>query len=274
MRHLFSAEGEAALVATMARRPLLAFDFDGTLAPIVARPDDARVPVAVELRLERLSRLLPLAIVSGRRVDDIRTRLSFTPQYIVGNHGAEDPWRPQEASASPLDGVRDRLAEDAESLRKAGVTVEDKRQSIALHYRLSRQRARALEAVNRVAGTLPPGLRAFGGKLVMNIVVEDAPDKAAAVASLVERSGAQAAIFLGDDLNDEPVFAYAPPDWLTVKVGRDDPASRAMYYLDSFSEVATLLERILSILSLVMATGGPGPAPDSPPAGRPPTDRR
>src|SRR6476620_2607546 len=39
MRHLFSAEGEAALVATMARRPLLAFDFDGTLAPIVPRPD-------------------------------------------------------------------------------------------------------------------------------------------------------------------------------------------------------------------------------------------
>jgi len=58
MRHLFSAEGEAALVATMARRPLLAFDFDGTLAPIVARPDDARVPAAVERHLERLGRAL------------------------------------------------------------------------------------------------------------------------------------------------------------------------------------------------------------------------
>jgi len=250
MRHLFASEGEAALIATIARRPLLAFDFDGTLAPIVARPDDARVPVAVELRLERLSRLLPLAIVSGRRVEDVRTRLSFTPQYIVGNHGAEDPWLPQESgSTSPLDGLRDRLAEDAESLRTAGVTVEDKRQSIALHYRLSRQRARALEVVTRFTETLPPGLRAFGGKLVMNIVVEGAPDKAAAVASLVERSGVRAAIFLGDDVNDEPVFARAEPDWLTVKVGRDDPSSRAMYYLDSFSEVATLLERILSLVT-------------------------
>jgi len=249
MRHLFSTEGEAALIATLARRPLLAFDFDGTLAPIVARPDDARVPVAVELRLQRLSRLLPLAIVSGRRVEDVRTRLSFTPQYIVGNHGAEDPWLPEEASTAPLDGLRDRLAEGAEALRKAGVTVEDKRQSIALHYRLSRQRARALEVVTRFTETLPPGLRAFGGKLVMNVVVDGAPDKAAAVASLVERSAVRAAIFLGDDVNDEPVFARAEPDWLTVKVGRDDPSSRAMYYLDSFSEVATLLERMLSLLT-------------------------
>jgi len=248
MRHLFSAEGEAALVATVARRPLLAFDFDGTLAPIVARPDDARVPAAVERHLERLGRALPLAIVSGRQVDDIRARLSFTPKYIVGNHGAEDPWLPETGATSPLDGLRDRLAADGESLRKAGITVEDKRQSIALHYRLSRRPARALRWVTDLAGALPAGLRAFGGKLVMNVVVEGAPDKAAAVASLVERSGAGAAIFLGDDVNDEPVFAHAAPDWLTVKVGRDGPASLAMYYLDDLGEVARFLERILSLV--------------------------
>jgi len=248
MRHLFSAEGEAALVATMARRPLLAFDFDGTLAPIVARPDDARVPVAVQHRLERLGRALPLAIVSGRRVDDVRARLAFTPRYIVGNHGAEDPWLPEADLVSLLDGMRDRLAAQAESLHAAGITVEDKLQSIALHYRLSGQPARALEMVSGLAGTLPPGLRAFGGKLVMNIVVEGAPDKAAAVARLVERCGAGAAIFLGDDVNDEPVFARASAEWLTVKVGRDDPTSLAMYYLDDLDEVARLLERILSLV--------------------------
>ncbi len=82
----------------------------------------------------------------------------------------------------------------------------------------------------------------------MNIVVEGAPDKAAAVARLVERSGAGAAIFLGDDVNDEPVFARATPEWLTVKVGRDDPASLAMYYLDDLDEVASLMERILSLV--------------------------
>ena len=268
MRHLFSSEGEAALIAAMGRRPLLAFDFDGTLAPIVARPDDVRVPAAVEQRLERLNRALPLAIVSGRRVDDIRSRMSFTPSYIIGNHGAEDPWLPVASAADLLDPMRERLQAEARALREAGVSVEDKRQSIALHYRLSRQPAQALALVSGLAADLPAGLRAFGGKLVMNIVAEGAPDKAAAVAALLARCGAPAAIFLGDDVNDEPVFERAEPDWLTVKVGSDHPASLAMYYLEDLGEVAILLERMLALI-----VSDPR-APGSPPAGQPPPDRR
>ena len=65
MKRLFTPEGETALADTMRRQPLLAFDFDGTLAPIVARPDDARVPPAVAHRLQRLASRLPVAIVSG-----------------------------------------------------------------------------------------------------------------------------------------------------------------------------------------------------------------
>lgn len=268
MRHLFSAEGEAALGVTMARRPLLAFDFDGTLAPIVARPDDARVPAVIEHRLERLGRMLPLAIISGRRVDDIRARLSFTPAYIVGNHGAEDPWLPAAGSAPLLDAMRDRLQAEARSLHEAGVTVEDKQQSIALHYRLSRRPERALEEVTRLTAALPAGLRAFGGKRVMNIVADGAPDKAAAVASLLQRSGASAAVFLGDDVNDEPVFERAERDWLTVKIGADDPSSRAMFYLGDVGEVASLLERMLALL--VSSPPGPGSLPEAPR----PSDRR
>ena len=81
----------------------------------------------------------------------------------------------------------------------------------------------------------------------MNFVAAGAPDKAESVARLVEHSGAKAALFLGDDVNDEPVFASAAPGWLTIKVGPDDPASRAMYYLDGPAEVEGLLERILSL---------------------------
>ena len=80
MRHLLSARGEAALAALMRRRPLLAFDFDGTLAPIVARPEDARVPAAVAARLAVLALRLPVAIVTGRAIGDVRHRLGFEPQ--------------------------------------------------------------------------------------------------------------------------------------------------------------------------------------------------
>ena len=58
---------------------------DGTLAPIVARPADARVPAAVAHRLQRLASRLPVAVVSGRRVQDVRPRLLFTPWPSVGN---------------------------------------------------------------------------------------------------------------------------------------------------------------------------------------------
>src|SRR5690242_16341081 len=90
MRHLFSTEGEQALEAVMRQRPLLAFDFDGTLAPIVARPDEAHVPLEVSHGLAELAQALPVAVITGRSVADVRPRLGFEPRYVVGNHGAED----------------------------------------------------------------------------------------------------------------------------------------------------------------------------------------
>lgn len=247
MRHLFSPEGDAALTATMARRPLLAFDFDGTLAPIVARPDDARIPQAVARCLDRLSGLLPLAIVTGRSVDDVRARLAFQPRFIIGNHGAEDPAGP-DAGSPVFDEVRVRLRQQAADLLAAGVTVEDKRYSIALHYRLARDRTQALEAITRLVDSLDPGVRILAGKMVVNLVSTRAPDKAEAVASLVERCGAGSAVFVGDDVNDEPVFARPEPTWLTIRVGRDVPGSQARYYLDGPGEVASMLDRMLVLL--------------------------
>jgi trehalose 6-phosphate phosphatase len=127
--------------------------------------------------------------------------------------------------------------------------VEDKRNSIALHYRLARDRNRALDVIRSLIERLEPGLKAFGGKLVLNVVAAEAPDKAHAVASLVQRSSASHALFVGDDVNDEPVFARAEPTWLTVRVGRDDPTSQAKFYLDSSAEVATMLDRMLKALN-------------------------
>ena len=82
MRHLFDEAGQAALQALMRSRPLLAFDFDGTLAPIVARPDDARVSQGIAGRLQRLAGLLPLAVVSGLLELDQLTDLLHTLESL------------------------------------------------------------------------------------------------------------------------------------------------------------------------------------------------
>jgi len=250
MKHLFSPPGEHALAAVMAMRPLLAFDFDGTLAPIVARPDDARVSAAIAQQLRQLSALCPVAIVTGRSVADVAQRLGFEPHYIVGNHGAEDPLDTAPPHRSPpLDALRARLAAAGPQLAAAGVSIEDKRFSLALHYRLARDRDAAQSAIDAMLANLDPALDTFGGKCVVNVVDRTAPDKGDAVVRLVERSGVQAAVFVGDDVNDESVFIRAPAHWLTVRIGRDDPRSRAAYFLDGHAEVALFLGMMLNALS-------------------------
>lgn len=247
MRHLFTKKGEAALTAVLRRRPLVAFDFDGTLAPIVARPDEARIPTAVAARLSRLVLQLPVAIVTGRAVADVRRRLGFKPHYIVGSHGAEEESDPigTAARASALIPLRDMLAMHGAALDAAGVLVENKSQSIALHYRLSRRREAAQALIHELLSKTPVPLHVFAGKMVVNVTAAGAPDKSHAVRALLARNGASCAVFAGDDVNDEPVFASAPPSWLTVRVGRDDQTSRAQFFLDNPNEIALMLEHML-----------------------------
>ncbi|MES2887652.1 MAG: trehalose-phosphatase [Pseudomonadota bacterium] len=260
MKHLFTPPGEQALAAVLSLQPLLAFDFDGTLAPIVARPDDAKVSAAVAQQLRQLAVLRPVAIVTGRMVADVRPRLGFEPHYIIGNHGAEDPENPlPPLSGVALDGLRQRILMQGQALQDAGVSVEDKGYSLALHYRLARDRELAQVSIQSVLEGIEgdPRLQTFGGKCVMNVVVAGAPDKGDAVLTLVQRTGVQAAVFIGDDLNDEAVFERAPVHWLTVRIGRDDPRSQAKFFLDSHAEVALFLGKMLGPLSAAAAQQPP-----------------
>ncbi len=257
MRHLFTPDGQAALADLLSRKPLLAFDFDGTLAPIVPRPDDARLSFAVADRLRALAEKLPVAIVTGRTNEDVQGRLHFYPHYVVGNHGAEDELDLEGARLRTLalDALRAVLQVRQTDLVTAGVIVEDKLQSIALHYRLSRRRDDAQGLIHDVLAAFGNTLHVFAGKMVVNVVARGAPDKAVAVRRLLTRSACTCALFAGDDVNDEPVFEAAEPDWLTVRVGRDYPTSKARYFLDGPHEVAMLLEHLLVHLGVVRTTG-------------------
>lgn len=248
MRHLFTSEGEEALQAVMRLHPVLAFDFDGTLAPIVAQPQEARVPEAVSEGLAQLAQWLPVAVITGRSVADVRPRLGFSARYVIGNHGAEDPdVGPPSVASQALDALRHRIATQAQRLADAGVTVEDKLYSLALHYRRSPDAGHALLAIEELLQGIEPALHRFGGKAVVNVMAAGLPDKGDALAELVRRTGAGAAVFVGDDVNDEAVFMRAEPHWLTVKIGRDDPLSRAMFFLDSDTELAVVLQRMLAL---------------------------
>ena len=248
MKHLFSPEGQRALAAVLQRSPLLAFDFDGTLAPIVARAQDAHVSTAVAQRLQQLRQWRPVAIVTGRSVADARERLGFSPDYLIGSHGAEGPdAQAAQRCMQALEPARALLRDRAALCTRTGISIEDKGCSIALHYRLAYDRTQAQQALTLLLQQLGPDLRSFGGKCVLNLVSADAPDKGQAVLDLVQASGSGAALFVGDDVNDEPVFRIAAATWLTLRVGRDDPSSYARFFLDAHAEVATFLQMLLDL---------------------------
>lgn len=245
MRHLFSPEGELAISQLMRRRTLLAFDFDGTLAPIVANPDDARVPSSMAQQLDALSKQRPIAVITGRRLADARIRLGFEPAYSVGNHGAEGlSWVP---NGFAMQTFRNRLNQQTQTLHDAGVQVEDKGLSLALHFRAAKDPVTAQRAAEFVTQDLPLGLTAFGGKCVLNIVDSAAPDKGQAALELLGISGCESLFFVGDDVNDESVFRCARPDWVTVRIGRLQDIGSAMFYLDSFADMSALLVRMQEI---------------------------
>jgi trehalose 6-phosphate phosphatase len=250
LRPLLGPQGLASLEALVRAPALFAFDFDGTLAPIRPRPDDVHVSATIALRLDKLARLRPVAIVTGRQIADVRERLGFTPSWIVGNHGAEDDGDPQAAARAhdALDALRERVRAREDGLAGAGVLVEDKGQSLALHYRTAPDRAAASALIEDVLAGFTSSLHVFGGKLVYNAVAADAPDKAVAVQRLIERAGAQAAFFAGDDVNDEPVFAAAHPEWVTVRIGCERRESAARWCIAGPHEMAGVLDRILALI--------------------------
>ena len=247
---LLGAAGLAALTALVRQPAVFAFDFDGTLAPIRPRPDDVHVSATIALRLEKLARVRPVAIVTGRQIADVRERLGFVPTWIVGNHGAEDDGDAPaaERASRALDALRERLRVREGALRGAGVMIEDKRQSVALHYRTARDRDAAAALIHEVLAGFEPALHVFGGKRVVNAVAADAPDKAVAVRRLVARAGAEAAFFAGDDLNDEPVFVAAQPGWVTVRIGCEQRESAARFCIAGPHEMAGVLDRLLALI--------------------------
>lgn len=235
--------GEAGVVWDIARtRPVLAFDFDGTLAPIVEDRGAAALRPETRALLRAAALLYPCAVISGRKRADVAARLDGVPLVgVVGCHGAEPGFGPLDRT------LAQRVASWGGALEAAlrgcdGVEIEDKRFGIAIHYR----RARVWPAAERralAAATSLAGATVFPGRAVVNVLPREAPTKGDAVAALCERLGARSAVYVGDDRTDEDAFrsdAVAVP----IKIGV--PArSAAAHWLPDQARVDDLLRALV-----------------------------
>ena len=231
-------ELESALaVAARTARLLVASDFDGTLAPIVNNPEDARpLPAAAEALVDLAT--LPAtesALISGRALATLRELSSApSPVHLVGSHGAEFE------SGFSRDIDRDLLAVITDALRaiaadKPGVAVETKPASVALHVRNASPSdgEAALAAAWDASSAWDAHITT--GKAVLEFAVVST-DKGEALDILRGEFDATAVVFFGDDVTDEKAFVRLRDSDVGVKVGPGETAAR--YRVDSPADVA------------------------------------
>ena len=251
MKHLLSAEGEQALLAMIEADPLFAFDFDGTLSPTVMLPKHARMPSGVARGFQALCDMAPVAVITGRSIEDITPRLMTRPKYLIGNHGAEGIPGQGENLLSYRHicehWMQQILHERQWERIDPGLMIEHKAYSICVHYRLACDRERAAREVEAALAQLDPAPLVIGGKCGINLLPPGAPTKRLALERLLELEGKQTAFFIGDDVTDEIVFRDAPPDWVTVLVERDKN-SAARFFLRHQSEMTECLQLVARLL--------------------------
>jgi trehalose 6-phosphate phosphatase len=191
------AEG---LLADLAERPADAavlLDVDGTLAPIVARPELASVPEETRAEVRRLSgRYALVACISGRTGEDARRLVGVDGPVYVGVHGLElvadaEHWRgPLHEFAASVDWP-----------------VEDKGLAVVFHYRGVAGEEAALERLRDVAADARElGLVAQFGRKVLEVRPPVEADKGTAVRALLADRGLQRALYAGDDTTDLDAF--------------------------------------------------------------------
>jgi trehalose 6-phosphate phosphatase len=234
----------AALRTFAARRLLVAFDFDGTLAPIVRQPEAAAMRARTAQLLAEVARRYPCAVISGRARPDVRERVLGIPlRAVLGNHGGR-PRRRVRAARRLVLRWRRQLANLLPPV--PGIIVEDKGMGLAIHYRRARARGAArrhvLAAVAQLRDT-----RVVEGKMVVDVLPEDATDKGQALLALCQRLRCDAALYVGDDTTDEDAFALADRfPVLGIRVG-GARGSRATAFLPEQGAIDRLLAELLRL---------------------------
>jgi trehalose-phosphatase len=236
-------------------RPAVFLDYDGTLTPIVRRPDEAVMDEATRRAIRALATRCPVGVISGRDLGDVRRMVGIEGISYAGGHGFD---------ILAADGTRHRRAEEygtplrsaAAELESAlvgvpGAWIERKRFAIAVHVREVEDRlVPFVEGATHAVAGRHPELRQTGGKRVFELRPAVPWDKGKALLSLLQLLGLGGTdvvpVYLGDDETDEDAFlAIAGLGiGIVVRGEGDDRSTAARYALASPDEVRGFLEAV------------------------------
>ena len=231
-------------------------DYDGTLTPIVARPELAILSESVRVIIRQLSTSCPVTIVTGRDVDIIRKLVDIEGIGYVGSHGldiagpAETGLRRQVGTAfvPELDAMESSLRLKTDGIE--GALIERKRFSISVHIRQADpHRHSSVETIIDELNLAHPTLKLEKGKLLYELRPDIDWDKGEAVKWLIEGMSLDLSttLYIGDDLTDETAFSALGGRGMTVVVAgpHEDRPTAAGFRLNDPSEVEVLLSRLV-----------------------------
>ncbi|MFC1919088.1 trehalose-phosphatase [Chloroflexota bacterium] len=265
MKHLFETWGTFASDAGVASHIILLSDYDGTLTPIVSRPEEAVLSHETREKLRTLTEkpAFRVGIISGRSLPEVKSLVGLAGIYYAGNHGLEieGPGLKfihtlTKASQSRIQDLHRQLSTRLANID--GVIVEDKGLTLSVHYRLVRKNEE--EMVARIFRQITsPWLRdgkikVTSGKKVWEVRPPAEWHKGKAVETIMSKiqdslgNGQALTIYLGDDTTDEDAFGaiHQLHGW-GILVGRENASSSAGYFLGSTAEVMTFLSRLCDL---------------------------
>lgn len=241
------------------KRVAVFLDYDGTLTPIVARPELAVLSEEMRRSIVQLSRRCIVAIISGRARPDVEKMVQIEGLYYAGSHGF-DIKGPDLALVPPeVRPILPKIADAYEELRSAtrdisGCLVENKTYALAVHFRLCDPTVvPKLEALVDAIVAKEPTLRKTGGKMIFEIRANLPWDKGRALdyfLSALHLSGAEVLPFyFGDDETDEDAFRAIATKGIGILVGESAQDSAASYRLRDVAEVQRFLDLLATWLT-------------------------
>jgi trehalose 6-phosphate phosphatase len=245
------------------KRPAVFLDYDGTLTPIVERPENAIISERMRETVRALAERCPVCVVSGRDRPVVQELMGLNNLIVAGSHGF-DIWSPDHGAIEHEEGggdfayllakVRARLHEVMDPIE--GALVEPKKASVAAHFRLvsEEERHKIKDMVDEILAAHPDRLKVTPGKMVYEIQPKLDWDKGKAVLYLLEALDLKRddviPIYLGDDVTDEDAFRALKGIGIGIFVGRaSDPevgerTTAADYVLNTPEEVGRFLESL------------------------------
>jgi trehalose 6-phosphate phosphatase len=244
-------------IAARTGRAAVFLDYDGTLTPIVSQPENAWLADPMRRALRELAARAPVAVLSGRDLDDVRGRVDLDGVVYAGSHGFDiagpHGLRRQVATEflSNLDRAEQELHEALDGI--PGAQVERKHFSIAAHYRNVQENdvPRAARAVDDVAARHRE-LRRIDGKKVYELLPAIDWNKGKAVIWLLETLGFESEnvrpVYIGDDSTDEDAFRALKQRGIGILVGEQSQPTAARYSLKNPAEVERFLRALTARL--------------------------